>query len=73
MDVMIEANETLQLQTIGPDDVRIDVEMGDDHHRGLRARARDDSAGRGRDARAWRRRSQRYAVPEAQYAAWRNR
>ena len=28
MDVMIEANETLQLQTIRPGDIRIDVEMG---------------------------------------------
>ena len=29
MDVMIEANETLQLNTIRPGDMRIDVEMGD--------------------------------------------
>ena len=29
MDVMIEANEQLQLQTIGPNDVRVDVYMGD--------------------------------------------
>ena len=29
MDLMIEANEQLQLQTLTPKDVRIDVEMGD--------------------------------------------
>ena len=29
MDVMIEANETLQLQTIREGDIRIDVHMGD--------------------------------------------
>ena len=70
MDVMIIANEELQLATIGPDDVRIDVIMGDigtaDFERvpetvplGVEAARRVAGA------------LAKFAVPEAQYAAWR--
>ena len=52
MDVMIYANETLQLQTLRPDDVLINIEMGTIGTADFRARARDDSARRGRNARS---------------------
>ena len=70
MDVMIEANETLQLQTLGPSDVRIDVEMGtittSDFERVPETIPLGEAA-----ARAKSRELERYAVPEAQYLAWR--
>jgi NTE family protein len=71
MDVMIEANETLQLQTIRPTDVRIDVEMGSittaDFERVPETVPLGESA-----ARAMADALERYAVPEAQYLAWRD-
>jgi NTE family protein len=71
MDVMIEANETLQLQTIRPTDVRINVEMGSittaDFERVPETVSLGESA-----TRAMAGALERYAVPEAQYLAWRN-
>jgi NTE family protein len=72
MDVMIEANETLQLQTIRPGDVRIDVAMGDittaDFERVPDTIPLGEAAARAKAAEL-----AAYAVPEAQYAAWRQR
>jgi len=71
MDVMIEANETLQLQTIRPADVRIDVEMGSittaDFERIPETIPLGEAA-----ARAMSSALERFAVPEAQYQAWRD-
>jgi len=70
MDVMIEANETLQLQTLRPDDVRIDVFMGSigtaDFERVPETIPLGEQA-----ARAQAENLARLALPEAQYAAWR--
>jgi NTE family protein len=70
MDVMIEANETLQLQTIRPGDVRIDVEMGGittaDFERVPDTIPLGEAAARLKAAEL-----AQYAVPPAQYAAWR--
>src|SRR5690349_16272318 len=72
MDVMIEANETLQLQTIRPGDVRIDVEMGDittaDFERVPDTIPLGEAAARAKAAEL-----AAFAVPEAQYTAWRQR
>jgi NTE family protein len=72
MDVMIEANETLQLQSITSQDVRIDVEMGDlgtaDFERVGEAIPLGEAA-----ARKMAPQLARFAVPADQYAAWRNR
>jgi len=70
MDVMIIANEELQLASVGPDDVRIDVIMGDigtaDFERvpetvplGVDAARKMASA------------LAKFSVPEAEYVAWR--
>ncbi len=71
MDVMIEANETLQLQTLRPNDVRIDVLMGSittaDFERVPETIPLGEAAARERAADL-----ARLAVPEAQYVAWRN-
>jgi len=70
MDVMIEANETLQLQTIREGDIRIDVQMGDittaDFERVPDTIPLGEAAAREHAAEL-----AKYAVPEAQYAAWR--
>ena len=70
MDVMIEANETLQLQTIREGDIRIDVEMGDittaDFERVPDTIPLGEKATRAHAAEL-----AAYAVPEAQYTAWR--
>ncbi len=72
MDVMIEANETLQLQTIRPGDVRIDVAMGDittaDFERVPDTIPLGEAATRAKAAEL-----AVFAVPEAQYTAWRQR
>src|SRR5262245_52541145 len=71
MDVMIEANEQLQLKSLHPTDVRIDVEMGDittsDFERVPETIPLGEAAARS-VAEALR----RYAVPPQQYAAWRS-
>lgn len=72
MDVMIEANEQLQLQAIGPNDVRIDVHMGTittaDFERVPETIPLGEAAARAR-AQAL----ARYSLPPAHYAAWRKR
>jgi NTE family protein len=72
MDVMIEANETLQLQTIRPGDVRIDVEMGDittaDFERVPDTIPLGEAAARAKASEL-----SAFAVPEEQYLAWRKR
>ena len=72
MDVMIEANETLQLQTIRPGDIRIDVEMGDittaDFERVPDTIPLGEAAARAKAGEL-----ATYSVPEAQYTAWRQR
>jgi NTE family protein len=72
MDVMIEANEQLQLQSIGPRDVRIDVEMGSittaDFERVPETIPLGEAA-----ARAQAQALARYSLPSAQYEAWRKR
>jgi len=70
MDVMIEANETLQLNTIREGDIRIDVKMGDittaDFERVPDTIPLGEAATREHAAEL-----AKYAVPEEQYAAWR--
>jgi NTE family protein len=70
MDVMIEANEILQLQTLGPADIRIDVETGSistaDFQRVPETVPLGEAA-----ARRMSRALERYAVSETQYLAWR--
>jgi NTE family protein len=72
MDVMIEANEALQLQSITAQDVRIDVEMGDlgtaDFERVGEAIPLGEAAARKAAPEL-----ARFAVPADQYAAWRTR
>src|SRR5215831_13603125 len=70
MDVMIEANENLQLDSIGPRDVRIDVNMGtigtSDFERGPETIPLGEQA-----TRAMASELAKYAVPEQEYLAWR--
>jgi NTE family protein len=70
MDVMIVANEELQLATLQPADVRIDVEMGSigtaDFERVPETVPLGEAAAR-RMASAL----EKYAVSDAQYVAWR--
>jgi len=70
MDVMIEANETLQLRTIREGDIRIDVHMGDittaDFERVPDTIPLGEAAAREHAAEL-----AQFAVPEAQYTAWR--
>jgi len=70
MDVMIEANETLPLNSIGPDDIRIDVFMGDittsDFERVPETIPLGESAARSMVGAL-----SRYSVPEPEYLAWR--
>jgi NTE family protein len=72
MDVMIEANETLQLQSLTPSDVRIDVIMGDigtaDFERVGEAIPLGEVAARKMESRL-----APFAVSAEQYAAWRTR
>jgi NTE family protein len=70
MDVMIIANEELQLQSLGPRDIRIDVEMGSigtaDFERVPETIPLGEAAARSMSSALM-----KYAVPEAQYQAWR--
>jgi len=72
MDVMIEANERLQLESLGPADVRVDVYMGDittsDFERVPETIPLGETAAR-RMADVLR----RYAVPSNEYVAWRSK
>jgi NTE family protein len=70
MDVMIEANETLQLQTLRPGDIRIDVDMGSigtaDFERVPETIPLGEAAARARAGDL-----ARLSVPESEYLAWR--
>ena len=72
MDVMLEANVRLQLQTLKAGDVRIDVQMGDigtaDFERVPETIPLGEKA-----ARASAGELAKYSVPPEQYAAWRAR
>lgn len=72
MDVMLQANETLQLQTLTDRDVRIDVFMGDigtaDFERVPETIPLGQAAAREAAARL-----KTLALPEAEYAAWRRK
>ena len=71
MDVMIEANETLQLRTLRATDVLINVEMGSittaDFERVPETIPLGEAATRAMSGAL-----ERFAVPEAQYLAWRD-
>jgi NTE family protein len=71
MDLMIEANERMQLQSLTPQDVRIDVPMGDigtaDFERTKETIKLGEMAAREAAPQL-----ARYAVSPAQYLAWRN-
>jgi NTE family protein len=70
LDVLVGANERQQLDTLGPDDVKIVIEMGD-----IGSASFDrvhDAIPLGREsALAHRTQLERYSVPEAEYLAWR--
>lgn len=70
MDVMIIANEELQLQSLKPSDIRVDVEMGSigtaDFERIPETIPLGEAAARRMSSAL-----SRYAVPESQYVAWR--
>jgi NTE family protein len=70
MEVMLEANENLSLASLGPNDVRIDVPMGDittsDFTRVPETIPLGETA-----ARKMADRLATFAVPEAEYLAWR--
>jgi NTE family protein len=72
MEVMLEANENLSLASLGPNDVRIDVPMGDistaDFTRVPETIPLGETAARKAVDRL-----SAYAVPEAEYLAWRSR
>ncbi len=72
MDVMLEANVELQLQTLKPGDVRVDVHVGDigtaDFTRVPETIPLGEQA-----AKAVADQLRRYAVPRAEYTAWRQR
>jgi NTE family protein len=72
MDVVLEANENIQLETLTDRDVRVDVEMGDI---GTAAFTRvPETIPLGETAaRKVADRLAAYAVPEAEYVAWRGR
>jgi NTE family protein len=71
MDLMIEANEQLQLQTLTARDVRIDVEMGDIGTADFERTPETVKLGEAAARRASPLLAQ-YAVPPAQYQAWRD-
>ena len=70
LDVLIGANERQQLDTLGPDDVKIVIAMGD-----IGSASFDrinDAIPLGRAAALTHRAElERYSVPESEYLAWR--
>jgi NTE family protein len=72
MDVMLQANVNLQLETLTDRDVRIDVPMGDigtaDFERVPETIPLGEAAARGVAAQL-----ARYSVPDEEYSAWRRR
>jgi NTE family protein len=69
IDVMINANERLQIESLTPRDVAIDVAMGDIGTSDFTRIPEAVELGR-RAADAMREQLARYSVPEAEYAAW---
>ena len=70
LDVLINANERQQLETLGPDDVRIVIDMGDIGSASFDRVGDAIPVGRAA-ALAQRGALSRYSLPEEQYAAWR--
>ena len=71
LDVLIGANERQQLETLGPQDVKIVIDMGDIGSASFDRIA--DAIPLGRTATlAHRAELERYALPEAEYRAWRS-
>jgi NTE family protein len=70
LDVMIGANERQQLATLGPQDVKIVIDMGDIGSASFDRIADAIPVGR-TAALAHRAELERYALPEAEYRAWR--
>jgi NTE family protein len=71
IDVLIGANEKQQLDTLGPQDVRIVVDMGDIGSASFEKVPEAIPLGRAA-ALAQRAALERYALPEQQYRAWRD-
>jgi NTE family protein len=71
IDVMIEANERAAIASLTPRDVGIDVPMGDIGTGDFQRIPEAVELGR-RAADGMREQLSRYAVPEAEYLAWRN-
>jgi NTE family protein len=71
LDVLVGANERQQLETLGPQDVRIVIEMSDI---GSASFDRvEDAIPKGREAAlAHRAELERYSLPEAEFLAWRS-
>jgi NTE family protein len=69
IDVMIHANERLQMESLTPRDVAIDVPMGDIGTSDFTRIPEAVELGR-RAADAMREQLSRYSVPEAEYNAW---
>ena len=72
MDVMLEANVELQLQTLRPDDVRVDVHVGDIGTADFTRVPETIPLGE-KSALAVADQLKRYSVPPAEYTAWRQR
>jgi NTE family protein len=71
LDVLVGANERQQLDTLGPDDVKIVIDMGDIGSASFERVA--DAIPVGRNAAlAHRAELSRYSLPEAEYLAWRD-
>ncbi len=70
LDVLIGANERQQLDTLGPDDVKIVIDMGDIGSASFDRTTDAVPLGR-KAALAQRAELSRYTVPEAEYLAWR--
>ena len=72
LDVLIGANERLQIDSLGPQDVKIVVPMGDIGSSAFDRTSEAIPLGR-RAAEAQRESLRRYSLPAEQYAAWRAR
>ncbi len=72
MDVMLEANVELQLQTLKPTDVRVDVHVGDIGTADFTRVPETIPLGE-KSALAVADQLKRYSVPPAEYTAWRQR
>ena len=71
LDVLISANERQQLETLGPDDVKIIIEMGDIGSASFERVPDAIPLGRAA-ALVHRAQLERYSLPEAEFTAWRS-